>query len=155
MKDKNNNAIVVQRAAAICASLVGTLISKGGKNTVVYNQEPSPEFVSNVELTFVYSDKNKLDCFASARNDKMAEFEEKMLNQVQNVANNKSVKNLVPSTTNLFSYCSNLPNTKKPSEEGNEVKLIFDYLHKPYKFMYVSVLIKPCYCCLSLEQVLD
>ena len=71
------------------------------------------------------------------------------------VINNKSVKNLVPSTTNLFSYCSNLPNTKKPSEEGNEVKLIFDYLHKPYKFMYVSVLIKPCYCCLSLEQVLD
>ena len=63
---------------------------------MVYNQEPSPEFVSNVELTCVYSDKNKLDCFASARNDKMAEFEEKMLNQVQNVANNKSVTNLFP-----------------------------------------------------------
>ena len=43
MKDKNNNAIVVQKDVTICAPLVGTLISKVGKN--------------------------KLDCFASARND--------------------------------------------------------------------------------------
>ncbi len=63
MKDNNNNAIVVQRDATTCAPLVGepkSLISKGGKNVLDYNQEPPPEFVS---------DKNRLDCFAFARND--------------------------------------------------------------------------------------
>ena len=63
MEDNNNNAIVVQRDATTCAPLVGepkSLISKGGKNVLDYNQEPPPEFVS---------DKNKLDCFAFARND--------------------------------------------------------------------------------------
>ena len=98
MEDNNNNAIVVQRDATTCAPLVGTLISKGGKNTVVYNQEPSPEFVSNVELTCVYS------------NDKMAEFEEKMLNQVQNVANNKSVTNLFPISFFLKKKIDSSPN---------------------------------------------
>ena len=46
MEDNNNNAIVVQRDATTCAPLVGepkSLISKGGKNTVVYNQELPPE----------------------------------------------------------------------------------------------------------------
>ena len=60
---EDNNAIVVQRDAIICAPLVGepkSLISKGGKNVLDYNQEPPPEFVS---------DKNRLDCFAFARND--------------------------------------------------------------------------------------
>ena len=37
-----------------------SLISKGGKNVLDNNQEPPPEFVS---------DKNRLDCFAFARND--------------------------------------------------------------------------------------
>ena len=63
MEDNNNNAIVVQRDATTCAPLVGepkSLISKGGKNVLDYNQEPPPEFVS---------DKNRLDCFAFARND--------------------------------------------------------------------------------------
>ena len=63
MEDNNNNAIVVQRDATTCAPLVGepkSLISKGGKNVLDYNQEPPLEFVS---------DKNRLDCFAFARND--------------------------------------------------------------------------------------
>ena len=63
MEDNNNNAIVVQRDATTCAPLVGepkSLISKGGKNVLDYNQDPPPEFVS---------DKNRLDCFAFARND--------------------------------------------------------------------------------------
>ena len=63
MEDNNNNAIVVQRDATTCAPLVGepkSLISKGGKNVLDYNQDPPLEFVS---------DKNRLDCFAFARND--------------------------------------------------------------------------------------
>ena len=46
MEDNNNNAIVVQRDATTCAPLVGepkSLISKGGKNAMNSNQEPSPE----------------------------------------------------------------------------------------------------------------
>ena len=60
---EDNNAIVVQRDATTCAPLVGepkSLISKGDKNVLDYNQELPPEFVS---------DKNRLDCFAFARND--------------------------------------------------------------------------------------
>ncbi len=57
MEDNNNNAIVVQRDATTCAPLgePKSLISKGGKNVLDYNQEPPLEFVS---------DKNRLDCFA-------------------------------------------------------------------------------------------
>ena len=77
MEDNNNNAIVVQRDATTCAPLVGepkSLISKGGKNVLDYNQEPPPEFVS---------DKNRLDCFAFARNDEIVGFEDnKILNQL-------------------------------------------------------------------------
>ena len=43
---EDNNAIVVQRDATTCAPLVGepkSLISKGGKNVLDYNQEPPPE----------------------------------------------------------------------------------------------------------------
>ena len=76
MEDNNNNAIVVQRDATTCAPLVGkpkSLISKGGKNVLDYNQEPPPEFVS---------DKNRLDCFAFARNDAMVEFEDNECNKI-------------------------------------------------------------------------
>ena len=48
---------------ATCPPLEGgpkSLISRRGTNALDCNQEPSPEFVS---------DKNRLDCFAFARND--------------------------------------------------------------------------------------
>ena len=77
-----------------------SLISKGGKNALNCNQVPSLEFVS---------DKNRLDCFAFARNDAMVEFEDNECNKIllidlkkilrlkpQNDVINKTVTNLFP-----------------------------------------------------------
>ena len=50
---QDDNIIVVQDDVATCAPLVGepkSLISKGGKNALDCNQEPSPEFVSSSQL---------------------------------------------------------------------------------------------------------
>ena len=87
---EDNNAIVVQRDATTCAPLVGepkSLISKGGKNALNCNQVPSLEFVS---------DKNRLDCFAFARNDAINENIKTLVPQCPSA--------LMPTVTNLFPY---------------------------------------------------
>ena len=64
-----------------------SLISKGGKNALNCNQVPSLEFVS---------DKNRLDCFAFARNDALNENIKTLVPQCPSA--------LMPTVTNLFPY---------------------------------------------------
>ena len=80
---QHDKVVIIQNDTTTCAPLAGepkSLISKGGKNVLDYKQAPFPEFVSKVELSQKHSDKNRLDCFAFARNDVI----------------NKTVKNLFP-----------------------------------------------------------
>ena len=80
---QHDKVVIIQNDTTTCAPLAGepkSLISKGGKNVLDYKQAPFSEFVSKVELSQKHSDKNRLDCFAFARNDVI----------------NKTVKNLFP-----------------------------------------------------------
>ena len=116
---QHDNTVVVQNNVTECPPIEGgpkSLISRRGKNALVYNQEPSPEFVSSSQLTNKFypltkregkRNRNELINLSTYR---LIDVKKILRLKPQNDVINKNIKTLepqcpsIPSVKNLFPY---------------------------------------------------